>query len=496
MRLKKENIMLGSQFETQPKEHARSSKSHQSIEKKNAKARYFLAWRWHFYAGLFVIPFMLMLSLTGIVMLFDDEIEDFRYGEILTVTPQETVQSVSKQMQAVIAQYPKASVTQFIAASEATVANRFNVRLADGKSILVAINPYTAEVLGEIDRSNSWYQLANDIHGTLLIGTWGDYLIEVSASLGILLLVSGIYLWLPTDNAAKAAFLKVRLTSGTRTMLRDLHANLGGVLSIVLLLFLLSGLAWAGVWGAKMVQGWNTFPTFYTWGEKPQSVQTHASLNHGSEEELPWNLEQAPLPQSQSHHGGHEHSEVSYDAGNTIDIDSVISQAQQLGFGRFKVFLPQSSTGVYTIAANSMAGDVTDPREDRTTHIDQYSGKVLVDVTWQDYSLMAKLMASGVSLHQGDLSVINKVLNLLFCLAFIAISVTGAIMWWLRRPSQHNKLGVPARFEQEGIWKVGLVSVVVISLCFPLAGVTIIATLLFDAFVVSRSTRLREYLAC
>ena len=109
---------------------------------------------------------------------------------------------------------------------------------------------------------------------------------------------------------------------------------------------------------------------------------------------------------------------------------------------------------------------------------------------------MAKLMAAGVSLHQGDLSVINKVLNLLFCLAFIAISVTGAMMWWLRRPSQHNKLGVPARFEQEGIWKVGLVSVVVISLCFPLAGVTIIATLLFDAFVVSRSTRLREYLAC
>lgn len=127
MRLKKENIMLGSQFETQPKEHARSSKSQQSIEKKNAKARYFLAWRWHFYAGLFVIPFMLMLSLTGIVMLFDDEIEHFRYGEILTVTPEETVKSVSKQMQAVIAQYPKARVTQFIAASEATVANRFRL---------------------------------------------------------------------------------------------------------------------------------------------------------------------------------------------------------------------------------------------------------------------------------------------------------------------------------------------------------------------------------
>ena len=31
---------------------------------------YKLAWRWHFYAGLFVIPFMILLSITGIIYLF------------------------------------------------------------------------------------------------------------------------------------------------------------------------------------------------------------------------------------------------------------------------------------------------------------------------------------------------------------------------------------------------------------------------------------------
>ena len=39
-----------------------------------ARSRYFMTWRWHFYAGLYVIPFMLMLCMTGLVMLFDDEI--------------------------------------------------------------------------------------------------------------------------------------------------------------------------------------------------------------------------------------------------------------------------------------------------------------------------------------------------------------------------------------------------------------------------------------
>jgi uncharacterized iron-regulated membrane protein len=33
-------------------------------------ALYRSVWRWHFYAGLFVIPFVLLLSLTGAVYLF------------------------------------------------------------------------------------------------------------------------------------------------------------------------------------------------------------------------------------------------------------------------------------------------------------------------------------------------------------------------------------------------------------------------------------------
>lgn len=501
MRLKKENIMLGSQIKTSPKGQARPSIEQTSQKQQTAKVRYFLTWRWHFYAGLFVVPFMIMLSLTGIVMLFDDEIEMARYEQILSIAPQDSAKPVSQQITAVKEAYPFASVTQFVASNQADVANRVSIRYEDGRSLFITVNPYTATVLGEIDRSDSWYQLANDIHGTLLIGQWGDYLIEVAISLSVLLLVSGIYMWLPTDNASKAGFMKVRVSSGTRILVRDIHTNLGGVLSVVLLLFILSGLAWAGVWGAKMVQGWNTFPTYYTWGEKPKSDLTHASLNHGSEEELPWNLELAALPESKvlaeaEDHSGH-HGEESFEQHNlkTYPLDDVIEKAKLMGFTQFKVFMPRSDTGVYTVAANSMAGDVIDPRDDRTTHFDQYSGEVLVDVTWQDYSVVAKLMAAGVSLHQGDVSIVNKLLNVFFCLAFIIIAITGVVMWWVRRPKGRATLGVPARFEQEKIWRSGLVTVLVVGLCFPLAGATIAIVVLLDWLVVRRSERLQAYLA-
>ena len=38
---------------------------------------YRTVWRWHFYAGLFCIPFVLWLSLTGTIYLFKPQVEKF-----------------------------------------------------------------------------------------------------------------------------------------------------------------------------------------------------------------------------------------------------------------------------------------------------------------------------------------------------------------------------------------------------------------------------------
>jgi len=475
------------------------------------KTLYFLTWRWHFYAGLFVIPFMLMLSITGLVMLFDDEIELAFHQDAIEIVASGEPIKVSQQLAAVQHQYPQGTVTQFVPSKVPDLANRFSVSLEDGTSVFATVNQYTGEVVGEIPRSDSLYQLANDIHGTLLIGDWGDYLIEVAISLSILLLISGIYLWLPRDNASRAGFLKLRFGSGTRILMRDLHANIGGTLSFILLLFILSGLSWTGFWGGKLVQAWSTFPA-QMWDDIPLSNETHASLNHGSEEEMPWNLEQTPLPLSQDKPAehvhqveeaseAHDHSKMGEDhsqhalSASNFSIDDVIAKAQSLGFTQYKVNFPRSETGVYTVAANTMGGDIIDPTQDRTTHLDQYSGRILGEVTWQDYNLFAKTLAVGISLHQGDISIINKLLNALFCLAFILVSVTGGVMWWMRRPSGQSKLGTPPKFGDVGLWKVGLATVVVISVLFPLAGATIVTAMLLDWLLVSRVEKFKTALS-
>ena len=64
-------------------------------------------------------------------------------------------------------------------------------------------------------------------------------------------------------------------------------------------------------------------------------------------------------------------------------------------------------------------------------------------------------------------------------------------MWWLRRPAAQARLGAPPRFEQDGIWKAGLATLVVIGLVFPLAGGTIVLALLIDWLLVSRINKLK-----
>jgi len=108
-----------------------------------------------------------------------------------------------------------------------------------------------------------------------------------------------------------------------------------------------------------------------------------------------------------------------------------------------------------------------------------------MDVTWDDYSVVAKLMATGVSLHQGDAGLLNKLLNVVFCLAFVFISVMGAVIWWIRRPTRKTLLGAPPKLQHKGVWKTGLATLILICALFPLAGVAIITAFAVDWLIFS-----------
>jgi uncharacterized iron-regulated membrane protein len=441
------------------------------------KALYAAVWRWHFYAGLYVAPFLILLACTGLVMLARGPIERWQFGALLFNTPGSPQAPHQARLDAAGTAFPGATLVRYQPGRDSAEATRVTATI-DSRPHTVFVDAGTAQVRGVVDDRRRIRVLAELIHGTLLMGTWGDRLIEIAASLGILLLVSGIYLWLPRGVPLRQAF---SITGGSRRLAwRDLHKTMGIVLAPVLAFYLVSGLTWSGVWGERFVQAWSSMAAVNA--APDQTAHVHESLNAESSKVVPWNLEQTPLPSS-----------AGEASDGRITLDAAIAAAQREGIGqRFWVGVPSGAHGVWTIAQTAMNEDVTDPRQELTVHVDQYTGAIVGRGGWSDYDMAARGMAAGVPLHMGSLGWWNLVGSSLVCLSVIALAGSGLAAWWLRRPARGWRLAPPPAPARVPLvtWATALM----LGVLFPLAGATLVGVALLDWVLVRRVPALRRLL--
>lgn len=451
-----------------------------STETQSRNRLYFAAWRWHFYAGLYVIPFLIMLSVTGMLMVWFTAIAP-EYGDRISIPQGKVTLSVAEQLAAAEAAQPGSKADKFITPYDATTPALVRVQTGAG-AMMIAVNPYTGEVLSSRPEAGTWNEWLTNLHGELLIGGnggIGDFLVEIAASLGVLMVATGLFLVWPRNGKGWTDVLVPDLAARGRAFWKSLHQSLGTWTAVVLAFFLLSGLAWAGIWGGKFVQPWSTFPA-EKWDAVPLSDATHASMNHTAREEVPWTLELAPLPESGSQAGMQILPE-----GTPVVFETVVAAARALGFSaRVQVTAPVGETGVWTLSRDSMSYDSTDPTDDRTVHLDQFTGKVLADVRYADYPVIGKAMAVGIALHEGQMGSWNVLLNFAFCLLVIFTCVAGFVMWLKRRPSG-VRLGAPPRPVDLPNAKGALLITLALALAFPVLGLTLLAVLALDVVILS-----------
>ncbi|MCG8414029.1 MAG: PepSY domain-containing protein [Pseudomonadales bacterium] len=448
-------------------------------------------WRWHFYAGLYVFAFLVMLAVTGLIMLVSGPLENIQYQDRYFVSPGGTILTPSQQLAAVQEFSPHSDVVVYTPPRAADRSSHFSV-LPHGNmggehmahwelpTISVYVDPYTGNVLGELDPNSTLYNWALEIHGTFLMGDIGDYMIEIAAGFAVLLTFSGLYMWWPRGDKSWREALAVPKRMGRgRALWRNLHILIGSWASLVLLFFLLSGLTWTLVWGERFTQAFSSLP-----GEQfqaPLANETHDSLNMQGHHDMPWGVEQTPLPSSGSQEGL-----PGIDPGQGISLDSVVAFAYDNGFTNFRVSIPTDATQVWTVAAVTQSGDISDPRQDRIVHIDQETGNILGNILFRDYSILGKVMATSIPVHQGDLGVINLLINAAFCLSFILLAVSGVVMWWQRRPGGNFRLQPPPLPQDQRVWRAAFFAMVLTSLLFPLVAVTLIGLIALDFFLLSR----------
>lgn len=460
--------------------------------KTGADKLYFAAWRWHFYAGRYVVPFLLMLSLTGFVMLIDSAVSN-QLGGAPRVEAKGAPLPPSTQAKAALAAVP-GQLVQYTAPEGDTRPADFIIRNpADAKPDMmpwdipakaVAVDPYSGEVTQINSKTETLYAWANDIHGTLLIGDTGDRLIEAAASLSILLIATGLYMWWPRDRILGRALVR-DLSKRGRGLFKELHVAGGVWVSVFLVLFVLSGLAWSGIWGGKFVQPWSSFPAEKSAGYWSSDL-THASLNHGPLDEVPWGLELTPMPESGTAAGTEA-------LPQPATLDAVVLWAQANGFsGQYRVSLPAGETGVWTLMRSPHSEDSAGPRQERTVHFDRYTGNMLADIGYADYSLMAKAMAQGIALHKGLAGTWNLVLNFVLLSVIMMVTVTGIVMWWKRRPQGAMRLAAPPVPADLPMWKGAVLVALLVAMAFPMAGIALLAVIAIDVLILANVPRLKR----
>ncbi|MDP2698741.1 PepSY domain-containing protein [Thalassospira sp.] len=428
---------------------------------------YRAVWRWHFYAGLFVLPFLILLAVTGGAYLFRDEIDNWVYADLKQVEPLDIAPlSMGAQVDAVryfVGETPVKITTP----ATPEMATEIVIATSGGERRAVYVNPYTAEVLGSMPDRGTIMWLVRRIHSLAEFGTATNYIIEIVAGWTILLVATGIYLWWPRQDQ-KGGVVTLRDTPKRRSWWRDLHAVTGLFAGFFIMFLAITGMPWSVMWGKYANQFANGTPTGY-----PSGVRVDVPLSTvpmiDAFGETGWTTENAPIPQSVDQ------------AATPIGIDAAIARMNDLGLTPgYAMVLPRSTTGVYS--ASIYPDDLT---LQRVIHLDQYSGRALVDMSYADYGPLGRGLEWGINIHLGqEWGVFNQILMLMVCIAIIVMSVSGGVMWWKRRPQ--GSMGVPPLPRNRRTLYGVTVIMAIGGVIFPLVGASMIVVLVLDRLFAQR----------
>lgn len=441
-------------------------------------------WRWHFYAAFLVAPVLLMLAVTGLIYLFRFQLEPVLHPDLMRVQPpaatSATAQDVESQRATVARSYPQAGIVSVTEPATRSDPTRFSITLADESTRDVFVDPWTGKVLGDLNPDTTLSGIAVRLHGDLMTGKVGDGVIELGACWAVVMTLTGYYLFW----RGRAARARRRVARAAGATLRSRHAATGLVVGAGLLLLVVSGLPWTGLWGEK-VQQLATAGGSSLWAEDHGAVSDPTSTLDESlphSHDVPWAQGKSPVPSSTPGAGSDR---------PVADIDTALAVGARAGLAHpMTVALPQEETGVFTVIGYAF----NNPGHERSVHVDRFGGSVVSQYGYGDYPALAKTVAQGISVHEGRrFGTLNFWATTAFCLAVVFMCLTGPLMWWRRRPRGQSRIGAPRGRLPIKATPALTVALVVLALFLPLFGASLLAVLLLDQLVLRRLPATRRW---
>ena len=423
-------------------------------------------WRWHFYAGLLVMPVLMLMALTGGLYLFRSNIDDVIYRPLMFVETRAGQASPDAWAASALKAVPGRLVEADMPA-DADRSARLVVETAGGRRS-VYVDPHDARVLGDIPDGGVMATIKT-VHSLSLAGPIPNLLVEVVAGWAIVMVATGVVLWWP--RGANGGVVTVRGTPSKRLFWRDLHAVTGLFAGGVIVFLAATGMPWSAIWGAqarKIVAetGWGR-PSAPTSG--PAGEEDHSA--HGGPPARPWSLQETDLPAAPA---------------AALPLAAVMKHVEDLGLPRpYAVSIPREPGKAWS--ASHMPDRVEDSR---TLYLDAATGQALADIRYGQFGPGAKAIEWGIAVHQGQqFGPVNKAIMAAGCVAVWLLGISALTMWWKRRPK--GRLGAPAAPEDKRVYAWVAAVVIPLAVVYRLVGASLIVVLGTDLAVRAAARSLR-----
>ncbi|MEU4344848.1 PepSY domain-containing protein [Nocardia sp. NPDC023852] len=447
---------------------------------------YALALRLHFYAGVFVGPFLLVTAVTGGFYAISPTLESIMSRDLLTVTAAETPKPLSDQVTGAVATQPNLTLVAVAPAANAEDTTRVlfdDPSLGESERRAVFVDPYTARPVGDsvVYGSSGALPLRtwiDRLHRDLCLGESGRIYSELAASWLWIVALAGLVIWIRrvhgrrVRNSAGWLLVPDRSQNGRGRTL-NWHGAVGMWALPLLLLLSATGLTWSTYAGANITElrqqlSWTT-PAVST------VLPGTAARVHDS---------------GGDHHGGDYGAPAPADPADQISqLDRVYETARAHGVTQAaEIAVPAAPGAAFAVKERRISGVYTVD----AVAVDGATGVVTDHLAYADWPLMAKLTNWGIQFHMGLLfGPLNQLLLLAAMLGLITVIIRGYLMWWRRRPTRGGGGLAPGRAPRRGTlrktspWLVVplLAAALVIGWFVPLVGLSLLAFLIVDVLI-------------
>ncbi|HJP63891.1 MAG TPA: PepSY-associated TM helix domain-containing protein [Mucilaginibacter sp.] len=360
--------------------------------------------RWlGFISGLVVV----IVSITGCIFCFQDEIQDAIHSYRKVEVQQQPYLAPSVLKQKALKDDPKAVASYIYYYGKDRPAAVLASKGQDGLDYIY-LNPYTGQVLHREDIQSNFFVVVEYIHLYLLLPPKiGGMVVGISVLIFLALMITGIILWWPKRKSDRKRSFTIKWGSRWRRVNYDLHNVLGFYATSIAIILAISGLAIAFDWVRN-------------------GIYDTANLGKKYPDEK-------VEPRSDT---------VNQVSTNQPAIDQAFRTAQQQSpkAEMFLIYDPAAKTDAVGVTA--YAQSLHYYKSDGYS-FDKFSGKLLKRLPHTKKSAGLKMNAMNYDIHVGQIwGLPGKILAFIISLICASLPVTGFIVWLGKRKKPKKKVAI------------------------------------------------------